>query len=201
MAITATFRSRSPPFNVTSALGRGILWGALIAMFIHPVLQRHLGAGPRDTNARTCSNAIRAWSLQRHLGAWPRDTTASEVGTRPGCLPFNVTSALGRGIRARSTGGKTTRKTFNVTSALGRGIPRGRPRRLDHRRDPSTSPRHLAEGYHRGGQGRAGTDRPSTSPRRWAEGYPVVPVDVAHRRRPSTSPRRWAEGYGGLAGH
>ena len=64
------------PSTSPRRLGRGILWGAVIAMFMHPVLQHHLGAGPRDTWRDT-------------------DTTNRTSST------FNVTSALGRGILGR----------------------------------------------------------------------------------------------------
>ena len=158
--------------------------------------------------------------LQRHLGAWPRDT-ACWAAPRRRPRPFNVTSALGRGIHRRP----------DVQG--------------DRRGSPSTSPRRLAEGYRAGRRDRAARERPSTSPRRLAEGYleqtaydlfqrgtlqrhlgawprdtcqrnfvclsnpsslqrhlGAWPRDtpggferVRERRGPSTSPRRLAEGY------
>ena len=170
MAIAATPRSRSPPFNVTSALGRGILTYLRSPNAIVEILQRHLGAWPRDTQrvSRTRrrrpdpSTSPRRWAegyspccrarltpippLQRHLGAGPRDMQGERMDKLyPGTLQRHL-------------------------GAWPRDIGDGQPQR-------------------------EGPDVPSTSPRRLAEGYRALRLNLGTSETPSTSPRRLAEGY------
>ena len=135
--------------------------------------------------------------------------------------PFNVTSALGRGILVSWQCAASENESFNVTSALGRGTPLPEPSKPDQSDLPSTSPRRWAEGYPGElDEAALGREPSSMSPRRWAEGYPrrwsrtrsrsssfnVTSVlgrgihrergpTGANHREPSTSPRRSAEGY------
>ena len=180
--------------------------------------QRHLGAGPRDT-APMVTDAQQLFILQRHLGAGPRDTLGV-VGLRLGLVlpstsprrwaegyrfilgapppddfPFNVTSALGRGIPRRGGRGQGNRRILQRhLGAWPRDMIR-RQVRSEARWRPSTSPRRLAEGYPFGAAGAEQLFPPSTSPRRLAEGYVAEDAQAPRRHPPSTSPRRLAEGY------
>ena len=109
-------------------------------------LQRHLGAGPRDTAGAWCASRNR-FDLQRHLGAGPRDTPV---------------------IR------RVMPTVIALQRHLGAGPRDTRPDGLqgDTGPYPSTSPRHLAEGYRHDPPQRLDRGvQPSTSPRHWAEGY------------------------------
>ena len=184
----------------------------------YDALQRHLGAGPRDTGLN-CHTPVHIPSLQRHLGARPRDTPtqieaigrylglqrhlgAGPRDTYPGTNPWERLGGLQRHLGAGSRDTPTPRSTstcsqrpFNVTSALGRGI-HPHPPLLLLLRLPSTSPRHLAEGYVGMDGSRTSGIQPSTSPRRLAEGYVGMDGSRTSGIQPSTSPRRLAEGYG-----
>ncbi len=109
------------PFNVTSALGRGILTAQSPIEAAEISLQRHLGAWPRDTQRRVRDLDPRQ-DLQRHLGAGPRDTRALSFSA---ACHSNLQRHLGAGPRDTAQ-----------ALAIGDVVPH-----------PSTSPRRWAEGY------------------------------------------------------
>ena len=116
------------PFNVTSALGRGILavdqtgMGEAVVPSTSP---RRLAEGYREIGASSGFESA-SFNVTSALG---RGILCSRTCSRSGQPPFNVTSALGRGIRRRSRRGRPSPIPFNVTSALGRGIRLPTPRR------------------------------------------------------------------------
>ena len=206
------------PFNVTSALGRGILalgvrCGRDDAGASTSPRRWAEGYVPLERKAghlRSASTSPRRWAegylpeprtnVSRVIAStsprrWAEGYAATNCGSRRRRGGFNVTSALGRGIPARSVSSCRLPPRFNVTSALGRGIlgadTNERPLRL-----ASTSPRRLAEGYvSSSNRSPASTPSASTSPRRLAEGYTADYVDAEGEVQASTSPRRLAEGY------
>ena len=98
---------RTRPFNVTSALGRGIRGEIAKELLEQDSLQRHLGAWPRDTGRYRTHQPCEE-SLQRHLGVWPRDT--GPPWTRP---VTNTTLQRHLGVWPRDT------QSRNMSSSAG----------------------------------------------------------------------------------